>query len=36
MNDMKARQFDPMVIDAFNKHLEDMIAIVKSHYREEV
>jgi len=28
MNDMKGRQFDPMVIDAFNKHLKDMIAIV--------
>lgn len=36
MNDMKGRQFDPMVIDAFNKHLKDMIAIAKSHYIEEV
>jgi putative nucleotidyltransferase with HDIG domain len=36
MNDMKGRQFDPMVLDAFNKHLKDMIAIVKSNYSEEV
>ncbi|WP_448384906.1 HD domain-containing phosphohydrolase [Fervidobacterium sp.] len=36
MNDMKGRQFDPMIIDAFNKHLKDMIAIAKSNYSEEV
>lgn len=36
MNDMKGRQFDPKVVEAFNKHLKDMIAIVTSRYNEEV
>ncbi|AMW33006.1 HDIG domain-containing protein [Fervidobacterium changbaicum] len=36
MNDMKGQQFDPKVVEAFNKHLKDMIAIVTSRYNEEV